>query len=152
MTGPGPSRRSHTKSRTGCKTCKRRHIRCDELFPQWYARAYEVEIKLTLRSRNCTKHQVRCDYMDTADAETSSRHSSVDERAVTVTPSVDDEIDAWKHTGIFPFPNLQVYPAPQVHDLTKDELRLIHHICSVSNDLAISETSHLTSWTEKIPK
>lgn len=34
--GAGPSRRSHTKSRKGCKTCKRRHIRCDETFPQWY--------------------------------------------------------------------------------------------------------------------
>jgi hypothetical protein len=33
--GAGPSRRSHTKSRKGCKTCKRRHIRCDETFPQW---------------------------------------------------------------------------------------------------------------------
>ena len=27
---------SHTKSRKGCETCKRRHIRCDENFPQWY--------------------------------------------------------------------------------------------------------------------
>ena len=31
----GPSLRSFTKSRKGCKTCKRRHIRCDETFPQW---------------------------------------------------------------------------------------------------------------------
>lgn len=38
MVGPGggPPRKSHTKSRNGCKTCKRRHIRCDETFPQWY--------------------------------------------------------------------------------------------------------------------
>ena len=38
MAGPGggPPRKSHTKSRKGCKTCKRRHIRCDETFPQWY--------------------------------------------------------------------------------------------------------------------
>jgi len=36
MPGPGGSRKSHTKSRKGCKTCKRRHIRCDENFPQWY--------------------------------------------------------------------------------------------------------------------
>ena len=36
--GAGPSRRSHTKSRKGCKTCKRRHIRCDETFPQWCVR------------------------------------------------------------------------------------------------------------------
>ena len=34
-TGGGPSRRSHTKSRKGCKACKRGHIRCDETFPQW---------------------------------------------------------------------------------------------------------------------
>lgn len=90
--------------------------------------------------------------MDTAEAETTSQRSSVDGRAVTLSPSIDDEIDVWKQTGVFPFPNLQVYPTPQVQDLTKDELRLIHHICSVSNDLVLSETSHLTSWTEKIPK
>ncbi len=35
-TGDGPPRKSHTKSRKGCTTCKRRHIRCDENFPQWY--------------------------------------------------------------------------------------------------------------------
>lgn len=37
MAGPGggPSRKSHTKSRNGCKTCKKRHIRCDETVPQW---------------------------------------------------------------------------------------------------------------------
>ncbi|QIW96565.1 hypothetical protein AMS68_002083 [Peltaster fructicola] len=138
MTGAGPSRRSHTKSRTGCKTCKRRHIRCDELFPQ---------------CRNCTKHQVRCDYMDTADAETSSqRSSSIDERSITLSPSIEDEIDAWKQSGVFPFPNLHVYPPPQVHDLSKDDLRLIYHICSVCSDLAMSETSNLAGWTEKIPK
>ena len=32
----GATRKSHTKSRKGCRTCKRRHIRCDETFPQWY--------------------------------------------------------------------------------------------------------------------
>jgi hypothetical protein len=49
MAGPGggPPRRSHTKSRKGCETCKRRHIRCDENFPQWYVShsVYQEEIK-----------------------------------------------------------------------------------------------------------
>ncbi|KAJ5167318.1 uncharacterized protein N7482_006099 [Penicillium canariense] len=56
MAGPGggPPRKSHTKSRNGCKTCKRRHIRCDETFPQ---------------CRNCTKHNCRCDYQDVAAAQ-----------------------------------------------------------------------------------
>ena len=47
MAGPGggPPRKSHTKSRNGCKTCKRRHIRCDENFPQWYVPApYDVGV------------------------------------------------------------------------------------------------------------
>ncbi|PQK18067.1 hypothetical protein BB8028_0010g00560 [Beauveria bassiana] len=47
--GGDPPRRSHTKSRKGCETCKRRRIRCDESFPQ---------------CRNCTKHKVRCPYND----------------------------------------------------------------------------------------
>lgn len=38
----GPSRRSHTKSRKGCKTCKRRHIRCDETFPQWWVTTFST--------------------------------------------------------------------------------------------------------------
>ncbi|KAI0997070.1 hypothetical protein K3495_g11117 [Podosphaera aphanis] len=51
MAGPGggPPRRSHTKSRKGCDVCKRRHIRCDENFPQ---------------CNNCTKHKCRCPYND----------------------------------------------------------------------------------------
>ncbi|EGU73304.1 hypothetical protein FOXB_16186, partial [Fusarium oxysporum f. sp. conglutinans Fo5176] len=32
--GPPKKRRSNTKSRSGCSTCKRRHIRCDEEHPQ----------------------------------------------------------------------------------------------------------------------
>jgi len=28
-------RRSHVKSKEGCLTCRRRHVRCDELRPQW---------------------------------------------------------------------------------------------------------------------
>ena len=42
--GAGPSRRSHTKSRKGCKTCKRRHIRCDETFPQWCVDRFPVSL------------------------------------------------------------------------------------------------------------
>lgn len=30
------SRKSHKKSHTGCRTCKRRHLKCDETMPQWY--------------------------------------------------------------------------------------------------------------------
>ncbi|KAF6528082.1 hypothetical protein HZS61_008384 [Fusarium oxysporum f. sp. conglutinans] len=42
-------RRSNPRSRKGCETCKRRHMRCDENFPQCH---------------NCTSHKFRCPYND----------------------------------------------------------------------------------------
>ncbi|KAL2752739.1 hypothetical protein ACRALDRAFT_1072597 [Sodiomyces alcalophilus JCM 7366] len=49
-TAPKTSRRSHPKSRTGCRTCKRRKIKCDEQKPA---------------CRNCIKHAVSCDFLQT---------------------------------------------------------------------------------------
>ncbi|KAJ4295979.1 hypothetical protein N0V88_004681 [Collariella sp. IMI 366227] len=42
-----PPRRSHKKSRTGCRRCKSRKIKCDEVHP---------------RCGNCVKHGVACDF------------------------------------------------------------------------------------------
>ncbi|CAK4030053.1 related to UPC2 Regulatory involved in control of sterol uptake [Lecanosticta acicola] len=134
--GTGPSRRSHTKSRKGCKTCKRRHIRCDETFPQ---------------CRNCTKHQVRCDYMETVGADAEGQ-SSPEQPSLVFTPGTESRIDLWQQTGSFPYPNLQVFPPPQTHEYSKNELRLIHHISSISNDLVVKGTTNLTIWTQKVSK
>lgn len=41
------TRRPHTKSRTGCQTCKRRHVRCDENQP---------------KCLNCVKQNASCTY------------------------------------------------------------------------------------------
>lgn len=42
-----PPRRSHKKSKTGCRRCKARKIKCDEVHP---------------RCGNCVKHGVPCDF------------------------------------------------------------------------------------------
>ncbi|KAL1901933.1 hypothetical protein Sste5346_001638 [Sporothrix stenoceras] len=42
-----PPRRSHKKSRAGCRRCKSRKIKCDEIRPRCY---------------NCEKHGVPCDF------------------------------------------------------------------------------------------
>ncbi|KAK3643955.1 hypothetical protein LTR56_006745 [Elasticomyces elasticus] len=135
-TGAGPSRRSHTKSRKGCKTCKKRHIRCDETFPQ---------------CRNCTKHQVRCDYMENVGSDTEGQ-GSPEQPSMLLTPGSESRIDLWQQTGSFPYPDLQVFPPPQTHEYSKNELRLIHHLSSISNDLLLKGTSHLTVWTPKMSK
>ena len=60
------SRKSHRKSKNGCNTCRRRHLRCDETLPEWYA-TYSKEIadKVDpISSRNCVNHGVRCDFLD----------------------------------------------------------------------------------------
>ncbi|KAF2124800.1 hypothetical protein P153DRAFT_301348 [Dothidotthia symphoricarpi CBS 119687] len=139
MAGPGggPSRRSHTKSRKGCKTCKRRHIRCDETFPQ---------------CRNCTKHQVRCDYMDNPTAMMPESPQSPQQPNLLWTPEIETTIELWRQTGEFPFPELRVYPQPQWRAYTKTELRLIHHLTSISNEMFRNRTSTMTLWTDMMPK
>ncbi|KAF2396449.1 hypothetical protein EJ06DRAFT_240523 [Trichodelitschia bisporula] len=138
MAGPGggPSRRSHTKSRKGCKTCKRRHIRCDETFPQ---------------CRNCTKHQVRCDYMDgPAPVDDAMRVSA--QPNLLWTTEIERTVDAWRQSGVFPFSELQVFPQPQWQSMSKTDLRLIYHVANVTSELQSSRTSNLSLWTDLMPK
>ncbi|PVH96696.1 hypothetical protein DM02DRAFT_105738 [Periconia macrospinosa] len=139
MAGPGggPSRRSHTKSRKGCKTCKKRHIRCDETFPQ---------------CRNCTKHQVRCDYMDSPTAMIPESPKSPQHPNLLWTPEIDSMIELWRQTGEFPFPELRVYPQPQWRAFHKTDLRLIHHLASISAEMFRNRTSKLTLWADMLPK
>jgi len=77
---------------------------------------------------------------------------SPEQPSVVLTPGSESRIDLWQQTGSFPYPDLQVLPPPQTHEYTKNELRLIHHLSSISNDLLLRGTSHLTVWAHKMPK
>ncbi|OJJ63801.1 hypothetical protein ASPSYDRAFT_83844 [Aspergillus sydowii CBS 593.65] len=137
MAGPGggPPRKSHTKSRYGCKTCKRRHIRCDETFPQ---------------CRNCTKHNCRCDYMDVAtvhDESTSVRKVP----DLLMSAEIEVEIKNWHLTGLPPFPELMHFPRNCWSKLSRTDLRLIHHIIGLSIDLHRRGLSSCTIWAQKMP-
>ncbi|KAL7765433.1 hypothetical protein ACKLNR_003349 [Fusarium oxysporum f. sp. zingiberi] len=137
MAGPGggPPRRSHTKSRKGCDTCKRRHIRCDENFPQ---------------CRNCTKHKIRCPYNDVQvpDAE---RSTTPDKPDLMWTPQIEAAIAEWQTTGIFPLPSLGIYPAPMPHLYSVEDLRLIYHVATLYYQLATIDANNFTLWTRHIP-
>ncbi|PYH87579.1 hypothetical protein BO71DRAFT_436588 [Aspergillus ellipticus CBS 707.79] len=137
MAGPGggPPRKSHTKSRFGCKTCKRRHIRCDETFPQ---------------CRNCTKHNCRCDYMDVATVheEASSIRNVPD---LLMSAEIEMEIKNWHITGVAPFPELMQFPRNSWSKLSRTDLRLIHHIIGLSIDLHRRGLSNCTIWAQRMP-
>ncbi|KAF4213383.1 hypothetical protein CNMCM5878_000017 [Aspergillus fumigatiaffinis] len=137
MAGPGggPPRKSHTKSRNGCATCKRRHIRCDETFPQ---------------CRNCTKHNCRCDYMDVALArEQSNKARKAPD--LLMSPEIEMEIENWHVTGVPPFPELMHYPRNAWYKLFRSDLRLIHHIIGLSIDLHRRGFGECTIWAQKMP-
>ncbi|KFA69126.1 hypothetical protein S40285_00002 [Stachybotrys chlorohalonatus IBT 40285] len=137
MAGPGggPPRRSHTKSRKGCETCKRRHIRCDESFPQ---------------CRNCTKHKIRCPYND-VQATDADRSTTPDKPDLMWTPQIEADIANWQTTGVFPFPSLGIYPAPMPHLYSREDLRLIYHVAALYSQLAAMEANNFTLWTRHIP-
>ncbi|KAG9243468.1 putative ubiquitin carboxyl-terminal hydrolase 2 [Calycina marina] len=136
MAGPGGGlpRRSHTKSRKGCETCKRRHIRCDESFPQ---------------CRNCTKHNCRCPYMDMPVQE--ERQATPERADLLWTPEIEAEIERWQQSGVFPFPDLFIYPVPSTQFFSFEDLRLIHHVASVSSELGKHDASRFTIWTRQMP-
>ncbi|KAI8236927.1 hypothetical protein K4K57_006508 [Colletotrichum sp. SAR 10_99] len=136
MAGPGggPPRRSHTKSRKGCDTCKRRHIRCDENFPQ---------------CRNCTKHKIRCPYNDMPIPE--DRSTTPDKPDLMWTPEIEAAIAQWQRTGIFPFPNLGIYPEPNPQRYSVEDLRLIYHVAKICDELAVFDYNGFTIWTRQMP-
>jgi hypothetical protein len=68
------------------------------------------------------------------------------------TPDIEKTVDIWRQTGLFPFPDLGIYPPLQCKNLSKTELRLLYHICSILNEVQRSRTSKLTMWTELMPK
>jgi hypothetical protein len=82
----------------------------------------------------------------------SDSQTSPEQPQLVFTDGADGQIEQWAQTGIFPFPGLQVFPPPQTQDYSMVELRLIHHLCSMSNDLMLKGVSNLTLWTQKVPK
>jgi hypothetical protein len=156
--------RSHTKSRKGCKTCKRRHIRCDETFPQWYVskrlalfslqgrknQNRFVTIRTNFRgSGNCTKHNCRCPYMDIPKQE--ARAENFKKADLMWTPEIEAEIKHWQQTGSFPFSNLYSSSSPSPQLFSFEDLRLIHHAAAILNELSIHHASNFTIWTRHVP-
>lgn len=82
----------------------------------------------------------------------SEARQSPEQAGLTLTPRSETRIHLWQRTGSFPYPGLQVVPSPNTHDYSKDELRLIHHVTSISNELLLNGATHMTVWTRSMPK
>lgn len=67
------------------------------------------------------------------------------------TLEIEADIERWRQTGSFPFPDLYIYPAPAPQFFSSEDLRLIHHVASVSSELGIHDAGNFTIWTRQIP-
>jgi hypothetical protein len=106
---------------------------------------------LPRKSKNCTKHQVRCDYNDSTNtSEETLRISTTG--GIPWTPDVERAVDSWRQTGQIPFPDLLIYPPLQVKNLMRTEVRLIYHVCSTLIQVTRSGTAKLGLWTDLMPK
>jgi len=103
----------------------------------------------TRHSRNCTKHKIRCPYNDVPVAD--DRSTTPDKPDLMWTPEIETVIDQWKRTGTFPFPSLNIFPAPNTQFLSMENLRLIHHVASISHQLRSADADGFTIWTRQIP-
>ncbi|KAK4188555.1 sterol uptake control protein 2 [Podospora australis] len=120
-----PPRRSHKKSRAGCKRCKARKIKCDEVHP---------------RCGNCVKHGVACDFehpeviADLQAAQAAAQTPSTPAETVNfgspiVPPSGAAAAGVAQLCRSLPAPNISQTTAPG-HRLL--ELRLMHQYTAMT--------------------
>lgn len=104
---------------------------------------------LTDGSRNCTKHNCRCDYMDQPPATEEATHSPR-MPDLQMTPEIERQIEEWRMTGEPPFSELQLTPNAYWHRFSGVDLRLIHHIAGMSIEMQQRGYSGCTVWAHKM--
>jgi len=67
------------------------------------------------------------------------------------TPEIEGAIELWQQTGVFPFPNLNIYPTPAPQYYSMEDLRLIYHVAAICHELGNIDANGFTLWTRHIP-
>ena len=143
------ARRSHRKSRRGCTSCKRRHIRCDEFFPQWcVSHSLSHMIKsaadgLTftfLGSRNCSKRGLSCNITSI----TFSSNPNVEGANIVLPVARRIESVEFSKSEI----SMQLSPP---YNLSPVGHRLMHHLLHGIGNLQLRGRSKFATWTNQLP-
>ncbi|KAI0007057.1 hypothetical protein F4779DRAFT_629378 [Xylariaceae sp. FL0662B] len=140
-----PPRRSHKKSRAGCRRCKARKIKCDEVHP---------------RCGNCAKHGVPCDFehpilvntlspTETPRPTTASVSSCGSPSTSTLPPTPSPATSLPSPLCRNPDP-LPLNTTPKTDRMM--ELKLLHHYTTITCEtLAISSPVSEKIWRETVP-
>jgi hypothetical protein len=126
-----------------------RHFRSGKAPSPWSDCSSRIVAEI-LHSRNCTKHNCRCDYMDTpAASDETARASRPPE--LPMTPETEREINIWRVTGDPPFPELRLSSREYWQRFSSVNLRLIHHIAGLSSDMHQRGYAACTVWAQNMP-
>jgi hypothetical protein len=79
------------------------------------------------------------------------RSATPDKPDLLWTPEAEAAVAQWQQTGAFPFPSLNIYPTPSPEALSIEDMRLIHHVASISHKLGTIDANGFTLWTRQIP-
>lgn len=146
-------RKTHLKSRTGCATCRARRIKCDESKPQWYVSADKNVIFVRLLSRlysiNCTRRQIRCDFLGVASSSQTSPGEPSPQVARILHALSDTDADGTIESE--PASLLRLFPA-DCSDLSKQERFLMAHLCGISDDLVAAGMQDLDFGLSLLPE
>ncbi|KAL3420230.1 hypothetical protein PVAG01_08729 [Phlyctema vagabunda] len=115
-------RRKHKKSRAGCQTCKRRHVKCDEFYPV---------------CRTCSRLGLPCEYLNAGErtpqlGENSQSQNSQNSQLEIETMNVIPQ----------PFQEYQTSPVDQ---------RLVNHLFHLATNLRNNGISELSLSARELP-
>ncbi|KAF2489915.1 hypothetical protein BU16DRAFT_471712 [Lophium mytilinum] len=123
------TKRPYKKSISGCRTCKRRRVKCNEARPQ---------------CGQCSKHGVVCDF-----ANTPSSATSASSRSSSTSPSFTH----YQSSLLGPLSQ-----PTAIHPLYDDtmssrmmELRLMHHSTAVAWSMGLKQAARWKVWSEYVP-
>ncbi|KAL0935467.1 uncharacterized protein CTRU02_210058 [Colletotrichum truncatum] len=126
------TRRSHTKSRNGCRDCKRRKVKCDEVYPSCF---------------NCTRHGITCSLSLTSQSSPSDitpQRPSAPSSAPSLSPaSKYGFLDVAASRSSHPAPNIEVW---------NRSLELMHHYTLATADSLATRPDMQYVWRVVVPE
>ncbi|KAI6363842.1 hypothetical protein MCOR25_005779 [Pyricularia grisea] len=126
-----PPRRSHKKSRDGCRRCKSRKIKCDEVHP---------------RCGNCTKHGVDCDFEHPGAVRIGGGLTSPG--STRTSPSTSSTVNPlYRNPGAL----VLSQTTPPANKIL--ELRLMHHYTAItSKTIIVTAPTTEEVWRDLVPQ
>ncbi|KAL9102885.1 MAG: hypothetical protein Q9163_002008 [Psora crenata] len=66
-------------------------------------------------------------------------------------PTIEQELETWRTTGICPFPEMRLQVPQQFQGFSRIELRLIQHLSHIYREMRLADFVGCTVWVQQIP-